>query len=208
MSHPGHHVRQYRQCRLLHCTHVHPLSLASTARAKQSLGVSDGDTANVSIPGTSLQPLPRAEVLHTLSEPRLSLGRLDGSLGCPRHHWCRGRSVRSTRRDPALRVNSLPPAPSHPAAANLLGPVHQRSLRRECGSYSSAALMLAWTSPSVTGLVNRGQVKPQSAHDQNSTPAQTSGRSWPTRSRPLHARHSPPITVPPPSAAVVSCRTR
>src|SRR6187200_3043832 len=61
---------------------------------------------------------------HTLGEPRLNLGRLDGSLGCPRHHWCRGRSVRSTRRDPALRVNSLPPAPSHTAAANLLGPVH------------------------------------------------------------------------------------
>jgi hypothetical protein len=36
---------------------------------------------------------------------------------------------------------------THPAA---------RSLRRVCGSYSSAALMLTWTSPLDTGLAKRG----------------------------------------------------
>lgn len=79
--------------------------------------------------------------------------------------------------------------------------MHQRSLRRVSGSYSSAARMLAWTSALDIGLVNRGQLKPQSAHDQNSTSRQTSLRSWPRTAWPLQAGHSSPVTVGRPHAA-------
>jgi len=100
-----------------------PLLALSHTSAPSKLVVSDGDTATRPSQRRRCSRSPGGD-RHTWREPRLSLGRLDGSLGCPRHHWCRGRSVRSTRRHPALRVNSLPSAPSHTAATNSLAPVH------------------------------------------------------------------------------------
>jgi hypothetical protein len=145
-------------------------------------------------PSDAVAAAPPGGDRHTLREPRLSLGRLDNSLGPSSAAFSGGGSFVGQGSPGAMR-RALPPAPSHTAAANLLGAVRHRSLRRECGSYSSAALMLAWTSPLESGLVNRGHVKPQSPHVQNSTPGPGSPRSRSRTSRPLHAGHSSPVTV-------------